>query len=982
MTNRVMFGLALSLVMVGAQAAHIQYFSPQGTVSTVESVQVRFNEPVIAFGDGRAPAPLVVTCDDDTVVGDGNWADASSWSYVFRARPGPGVSCAARVDDNFRTLSGQAISGRTQFSFTTGGPHVVTRIPYGDTIDEDQIFVLMFNGAVNAQSLEDHTHCQVQGLGEAVPVRLINDPVQREALLEAAHLDQSFDDQALQLLQCKRVLPPDAQVRLVVGKGVASSSGVPSLKAQSFDFKVRPPFKASTSCRRENANAPCTPILPISVTFNAPISVEQAGRVRLRTIGGEIAPDPQDESETVSSTQSVVFSGPFEPESELTAILPDNLEDDAGRRLSNADQFPLTIRTAAYPALVKFSSGTFGTIERFANVPPGTSEDEHPATVPLTVRNVEPQLQMRDLSRPLGTVRDYVPKDDAEVLRWYATLQRLDTGNWTPKQIARMLDGKAPGQGRGEAQDVRGYSVLTGRENVRSLTLPAGRQGEERPLEVIGVPVAEPGFHVLEVESARLGKALLADERPMYVRSGVLVTNLAVHLKQGRDDALVWVTTLDEGKVVAGAAVRVLDCSGRVLADGNTDKHGVWHHLGTLDAPDYCSDTELSGLYVSARIGSDHPLARGKDDFSFVLSEWNGGMEPWRFNVPTDTQPEPTVVTHTVFDRSLFRAGETVSMKHFARVQTRDGLALPASDEVPGKLIIVHQGSGQRHEQDLDWESTPSGGLSARSEFALSRSARLGEYFVTLQGEDHYSQPDGSFRVEEFKLPVLEGSLKISQLANDELELVGPLALNADIQIAYLSGGPAADLPVQLSAVLRDKYLRYNDYEDYSFNPPSSADQAQNEGQEQAAQRLILDKMAITLDKQGSARAQIDSVPKVTGPSELRFEAGFADPNGQVQTLSQTVAVWPAAVVAGIRTESWAGKGKPMAVDALALSPQGRPQAGVSMTVRAVSRTTYSTRQRMVGGFYSYEHHTSRKDLGQVCHGKTDQQGVLRCEVT
>src|SRR5690606_11411820 len=88
------------------------------------------------------------------------------------------------------------------------------------------------------------------------------------------------------------------------------------------------------------------------------------------------------------------------------------------------------------------------------------------------------------------------------------------------------------------------------------------------------------------------------------------------------------------------------------------------------------------------------------------------------------------------------------------------------------------------------------------------------------------------------------------------------------------------------------------------------------------------------------------------------------------------------AVVAGIRTQSWAGKGTPMAVDALALSPVGRPQAGVSMTVRAVSRSTYSTRQRMVGGFYSYEHHTSRKDLGQVCHGKTDQHGALRCDVT
>src|SRR5690606_7316816 len=149
------------------------------------------------------------------------------------------------------------------------------------------------------------------------------------------------------------------------------------------------------------------------------------------------------------------------------------------------------------------------------------------------------------------------------------------------------------------------------------------------------------------------------------------------------------------------------------------------------------------------------------------------------FNVPTDTQPAPTVVTHTVFDRSLFRAGETVSMKHFARVQTRDGLALPEPDQLPDKLVIVHQGSGQSHEEALNWEKTPSGGLSARSEFRLTRSAKLGEYSVTLQKADDYAAPDGRFRVEEFKLPVLAGQLKISQ-GDGGFPLVAPTALNVD----------------------------------------------------------------------------------------------------------------------------------------------------------------------------------------------------------
>src|SRR5690606_38044299 len=146
---------------------------------------------------------------------------------------------------------------------------------------------------------------------------------------------------------------------------------------------------------------------------------------------------------------------------------------------------------------------------------------------------------------------------------------------------------------------------------------------------------------------------------------------------------------------------------------------------------------------------------------------------------------------------------------HFARVQTRDGLALPEPDQLPDRLVIVHQGSGQSHEEALNWEKTPSGGLSARSEFRLTRSARLGEYSVTLQKGDDYATPDGQFRVEEFKLPVLAGQLKISQ-GDGGFPLVAPTALNADLQIGYVSGGPAARLPVSLSAVKRDKYLSFD----------------------------------------------------------------------------------------------------------------------------------------------------------------------------
>src|SRR3546814_5277487 len=82
--------------------------------------------------------------------------------------------------------------------------------------------------------------------------------------------------------------------------------------------------------------------------------------------------------------------------------------------------------------------------------------------------------------------------------------------------------------------DTRGFSVLKDVPAVRSLALP-GMNGENpRPFEVIGVPLAEPGLHVLEVESARLGQSLLASAEPLFVLTNVLLTNFGVHFNKGQ----------------------------------------------------------------------------------------------------------------------------------------------------------------------------------------------------------------------------------------------------------------------------------------------------------------------------------------------------------------------------------------------------------------------------------------------------------------
>lgn len=969
----------------------IAEFLPQGRVSGVEAVQVRFSGPATTFGDTDATPPVVLTCEGPAPEGQGRWLDDSRWTYVFDRSLPAGVRCVAAPEPSFRSLNGQALPGELRYTFDTGTPAVTDMRPYhGATIDEEQVFLLRFNGPVDAAQVAAHSHCAVEGLGEKIPLQLVGEE-HRAALLEAAYLPQPDDPAALALLQCARVLPPEAKFRLEIGPGIRavgqSKELESSQQAQVLEYEVRAPFTATISCTRERAGRPCLPVTPISLNFSAP--VPRAALTQVHMTAGDTEFQPEQQQDEDAFITQLTFPGPFPPDAVLTLSLPEGLQDDAGRKLENAERFPLTVEVADYPPLARFASGTFGVIERFAHAKPGSGSEE-PAAVPVTLRHIETDATLRGMSWSAGQVSSLRSVDDAEVLAWYARVQRLEAGRWSRTEIQDILAGRAPRYNPADQEtriDVRSVPVLKGQPAVQRLSLPAGTADAPRPFEVVGVPLEEPGFHVLEIESPRLGDALLEDRGAMYVRTGVLLTNLSVHVKQGRDDLLVWVTSLADARMVANADITVRDCEGRQLARGRSNAQGIWHHLASIGGSQrYCEATGLSGLFVSARIPADHPQAHGKADYAFVMSDWDRGIENWRFNVPTASNVKPDRLAHTVFDRSLFRAGEIVSMKHYLREETRDGLQTPV-DTLPDRLIIEHEGSSQRHEFPLAWEATASGGLAAVNEFEIPESAHWGSYAVRLTDSNHAWYGSSRFRVEEFRLPLLEGRLSVTAQGAGERPgiLVAPGQLAVDMQLGWISGGAASGQKVSLSAVAEERGVHMKGYDDYRFQPPPGLREEQADTGDQEdddagpRRRLFLDSHQFTLNSDGMATVEVETLPATDRPQRFVFEADFSDPNGEIQTLSQSVDVWPSAVQAGLKTTSWNRTGQDVPVSLISLGTDAQPRAGVVMRLLAVERKMYTVRKRMVGGFYRYDTHTERNAIGTLCTGETDDQGRLEC---
>ena len=929
-TPQGLIGLAL-LVSVAAQAARVAQIVPSGEVAEVRQVQVRFDTAVLPAGDPRAPAPYTLQCNGTAPAGEARWLNDRQWVFDLRASLAAGQRCTL-----VRAAGAPAFEGPAEHRFSTGAPVVLQARPWpGSRIEEDQHFLLQLNGPMNDAEVQRAAWCEVQGLGERIPVRVVGG-AEREAVLRQQ--GRGYGEAATGprvLLACQRPFPAEAGVRLV-WRGV-----------QRFEWKVRPRLLAEFSCERENARAACLPLKPMVVRFSTPVQRAQAMAARLVPAQGAPIAPKLDDDERGAWISELRFPAPLAENMRFQLTLPPGVLDEAGRPLANAASFPLAVATGGLPPLAKFAGAPFGILEAGASA-------EEPALLPVTLRQVQADLHGASTGGQVRIKRLDATTPDATLLQWLARLQKDDDGQMQTRELPLLA---------------------TEADATRS-TLPQPTGDAVRATEVLGVPLPRTGYHVVEVESRVLGHALLETRKPMYARTGVLVTNLAVHFKQGRSSSLVWVTTLDRAQPVAGARVAVNDCRGQPLWNGSTGADGTVRIERGFDDDGGDGDgngaadrrcTTRDGHFVTARHGTD---------LAFVFGRWARGIEPWRFNVATASGNSSDRRAHTVFDRTLLRVGETVSMKHFLRDETERGLALPATDTLPDEVVLTHLGSDTVVRLPLAW---PRGARSAESRWPIPKTAALGAYDVALvSSRSQRRVGSGSFRVEAFRVPLVD-----ARLAGPSGVIVAPKELALQAQVNAMAGGPMPSLPLKLSALLQPVAPQFAAHPDFSFSPPGQPSPEEGDGPSGGSARTVANQLAGSTDAAGAARFTVPALPALKGPSELQAELSFADPNGETQTVSQRLRLWPATVVAGIRVPGWTAvrgdKATELAFTALVLATDGRPLKGRAVQVRGVQHKVLSTRKRIVGGFYAYDNRRETSELGVLCSGNTDAQGRLAC---
>ena len=278
----------------------------------------------------------------------------------------------------------------------------------------------------------------------------------------------------------------------------------------------------------------------------------------------------------------------------------------------------------------------------------------------------------------------------------------------------------------------------------------------------------EPGLYYLTVDSPEG-----AGDSKVLISSGMALT-----LKRTPTQALVWATSLDEGRALSELPVALYGAEGEELASGVTDEHGLF--LASFGAPS-------EAVYA---------FAAGEGDAGVCSAGWDEGIEPWRFEGVTwgwDTSPgKYKAFLYT--DRQMYSPGQEVNFRGVFRVDGYGAYQGPELGTSVGVTASNYQGD-MLFQSDL--ETGPFGTIHAS--FALDEEVAEGEYRLTatVEGERY----ETSFRIQQYE----EEPFEVDWDVERSLYLTGEI-ISGTISAQYDFGVPVRGASVDYTVYASEYY--------------------------------------------------------------------------------------------------------------------------------------------------------------------------------
>lgn len=929
---------------------------PTGEVATLadaNEIRVVFSEPMVDLS--RIPSPVTAPFFhlSPKVAGTFRWSGTTILVFTpDPKRPLPrATTYEVTIDTTARGVSGRVLPRAFTFAFTTPTVHLLRPAWYrrGGKIDGPILVFFRFNQPVRPPDVLAHLSARFQKHAWVVPVM----PPDGEAKARAV------DPQTVDRFNAK----------VAATTAVANADGPVQLKlATDWDKKRYPPSPDLVVLES------ITPVPPESWTrlmlddkLPSPAGTATPGRTQEYTVQAEHA----------------FFVDAFACSS---ACDPESFNPLKMRRPVKASEFAKAISVADIT-----TPGREQAVAKPKTAKPSRRPDLDAAPA-LTLEDAgfDAQPPAKTYAVTLGA---NVRSVDGQTLgyTWVGTVE-----NWHRSAFTSFGDGHGVWESTGgpvlpfyarNLQDVRQWAapVEPGQLmptildlQARHFLQPPPGEGSFRKLPVAVDKIQSHGLDMSGVlqktgtgivwaaveegkEVPRSHRAYGEAGKPLTRATIVQVTNLGVAVKDSPQNTLVFVTRLDNAAPVAGAHVSIIRLDNSIFWTGTTDHDGVAIAPQTplRDGQDWWG--KLAFIVMAEKDG----------DVAYTDSDWSEGILPWEFGLPINLTESSALLRGTIFsDRGVYRLGEEVHLKAILRHNTPTGIRLLPT----GTAVSI----ALRDSEDrlIDHRSVTIGRWSsAEWTFRLPNDGSLGDYSIRAYLDQDKTTPTtrpgapagaipqaeadqrvpynkmvwGSFLVAAYRRPDFRVDVKLS----GEPAIAGS-TLNGVVTARYLFGAPMGGRPVKWtfsrSPITTAPDAVYERFPSERWMFVGWLDQERHQSEE-------LRREETTLARTGELPLELKTKSDAGVPFLYTFEGDVEDVSRQHIANRAQLTVHPADWYIGVRRPSsyFVEQKTGLTTEIVAVTPDGRPTAGVAVDVTLAQVQWKSVRRAEGEGFYAWE---------------------------
>lgn len=895
-----------------AQPLAVVHAAPTGELTFLEQareITVVFNQPMVPLGVERVDLPGLKI--EPPLAGAWRWRGTACLTFTPQIEGDPlqtkvgeeslrlSQDYSLTIPAGITSLQGQKLAQNYTLHFVTPRPRVIDSRPQAGerNVSLKSPIFLVFNekmadpaswSMITLTSNRGLVACQVGTATEAEAAQYRQELSQSYgawAPLGGAQVEIStLKAEQILALRPKRPLELGLKYTVTVPEGFKASAQAEkgALAPFSLSFQTYNIFSLKSLTSAQGHR----PDSPLEFTFTNPVEIRQLARHLHFTPALEI---PERYLESDFSAAQLSLELPLRAQTTYQIKVDAELQDVFGNRLAEAENLPFT--TTDFTPQVRLSGGQVvvesqlgGRLPLAAiNVPTLTVQSQ-----PLTYKEI---ISLAERDQLYGDNVDYRPArgfKKTQKLIWKGSKNR-----WQDRHIE--------------------LKPLLGGDKEGWLYLRLTYRGAQKD-ESIGLVVQ--------------------------------VTDLALTAKFARENSLVWITSLESGKPVAGAQATLYDASGKVLIQAKSDAQGLVRGPGWAQSKGSKGSGETRQYWVVQR-GSDRAYVASTTSNELYSSapDTNYSFQSGRSQF----------LVNAFSDRQLYRAGEKIHFKGVARSLRQGQLQLPQEIErlqyrlrdsqgqilAKGQVSLSEYGSWQGQ---VAIPAQASSGYAALT-FLLpqDKAKKLG-----MEAELYTI----ACRIEEYKPAQFEVEILSAQKADQESAALAQGEWRGQLRGRFLYGAPMANDPYRYQAFISPTYYTNPQYPGFEFgnvwdeSPGWSGD-------------LQVASAQGRLDEQGQVPLSIslrhEGLSRLKGPAQFWISGSVTSPAYQELSTLWSAPLWPSDRLVGVRLNSpLARAGQKVEGEIVALDRRQRAAAGARVKVDLIHCQWNSVLKAGVGGSYAW----------------------------